>query len=108
MIRSARAQPRKVLIVDDDADWRSFLRGALEELGYEADEASSGEDALRALGERAYRIMLLDLYMPGLGGEEVAQRIPSGGPQIVFCTGATAQDAGHALGGGAHYYLPKC
>ena len=33
---------RKVLVVDDDADWREFLRLSLEDLGYETTEASDG------------------------------------------------------------------
>ena len=96
-----------MLIVDDDPDWREFLRTSLDELGYESDEVASGEEALRKVEAEPYRVMLLDLLMPGLGGEEVAKRLPTDGPQVVFVTGAAAQDAGHALSGGAHYYLPK-
>ena len=36
----------RILVVDDDADWREFLRLSLEDLGYCAVEASSGEQAL--------------------------------------------------------------
>ncbi|MCP3144827.1 response regulator [Pyxidicoccus xibeiensis] len=101
---------RKVLVVDDDADWREFLRLSLEDLGYETTEASDGQEALDTLrrGER-YRVMLLDLNMPGMSGLEVVERLPRGQnhPRIVFLTSAAAQDVGSALLSGPHYYLPK-
>ncbi|MCP3101476.1 response regulator [Myxococcus sp. K15C18031901] len=100
---------RKVLVVDDDADWREFLRLSLEELGYEATEAADGREALESLqrGER-YEVMLLDLHMPGMSGREVVERLPRGQlPRIVFLTSAAAQDVGAALLSGPHYYLPK-
>ncbi len=100
---------RKVLVVDDDADWREFLRLSLEDLGYEAFEAADGQEALDTLkrGDR-YGVMLLDLNMPGMSGLEVVERLPRGPhPRIVFLTSAAAQDVGSALLSGPHYYLPK-
>lgn len=100
---------RKVLVVDDDADWREFLRLSLEDLGYEAFEASDGQEALDTLrrGDR-YGVMLLDLNMPGMSGLEVVERLPRGPhPRIVFLTSAAAADVGSALLSGPHYYLPK-
>ena len=41
--------PTRVLVVDDDADWREYLRLSLTDLGYQVDEASSGAEALAAL-----------------------------------------------------------
>lgn len=100
---------RKVLVVDDDADWREFLRLSLEDLGYETTEAADGQEALDSLkrGER-FRVMLLDLNMPGMSGLEVVENLPRGHqPRIVFLTSAAAQDVGSALLSGPHYYLPK-
>ena len=100
---------RKVLVVDDDADWREFLRLSLEDLGYETFEAADGQEALDTLkrGDR-YGVMLLDLNMPGMSGLEVVERLPRGHhPRIVFLTSAAAQDVGNALLSGPHYYLPK-
>ncbi|QSQ24895.1 response regulator [Pyxidicoccus parkwayensis] len=99
---------RRVLVVDDDADWREFLRLSLEDLGYEATEAADGQEALDTLkrGDR-YGVMLLDLNMPGMSGLEVVERLPRVHPRIVFLTSAAAQDVGNALLSGPHYYLPK-
>ncbi|WP_233577535.1 response regulator [Citreicoccus inhibens] len=102
-------EARKVLVVDDDADWREVLRLSLEELGYETTEAANGQEALDSLrrGDR-YGVMLLDLNMPGVSGQEVvAQLPPDTQPRIVFLTAASAQDVGADLLSGPRYYLPK-
>jgi len=98
---------RKVLVVDDDADWRQFLKLCLEDLGYEAIEASDGEQALHNLEEDDYAVMLLDLHMPGMSGEDVLHHLPRRHPKVVFLTSAPAQEVGSVLMQGAHYYLPK-
>ena len=99
--------PTKVLIVDDDPDWREFLRHALEDLGYEAIEASSGPEAIERLRScRGCRVMLLDLHMPGMNGEDVFEQLDGGGPEVVFLTSARADEL-KALRQGDCYYLPK-
>jgi CheY-like chemotaxis protein len=99
---------RKVLVVDDDADWREYLRLSLEDLGYEAVEAADGQEALDSLSHERYGVMLLDLNMPGMSGLEVVERMQRNPkPRIVFLTAAAAQDVGSALASGPHYYLPK-
>ena len=108
MSRPIADEGRKVLVVDDDADWREFLRLSLEDLGYEAIEAADGREALDSLARERYKIMLLDLNMPGMSGLEVVERMPRNTtPRIVFLTSAAAQDVGSALRSGPHYYLPK-
>jgi two-component system, chemotaxis family, chemotaxis protein CheY len=105
--RSANATQKKVLVVDDDADWREFLKICLHELGYEAVEASNGVDALATIARGGLSIVLLDMNMPGMTGEDVVQRLPPGAPRIVFLTAAPADQVGSALRHGPHYYLPK-
>ena len=63
--------------------------------------------ALAALDRESVDVVLLDLNMPGMRGEEVVARIPQDGPQVVFLTGAGADVVGSALLSGPHYYLPK-
>lgn len=98
---------RRVLVVDDDANWREFLRLCLEDLGYETVEAASGQEALETLRRERCGVMLLDLNMPGLGGMDVVERLPRVHPRIVFLTSAPVSEVGHALRSGPHYYLPK-
>ena len=98
---------RRVLVVDDDADWREFLRLSLEELGYDVDEAPDGASALSSLQRQRYGVVLLDLNMPGMKGEEVAKALPARAPMVVFMTSAPVEQVGRAMSQGAHYYLPK-
>jgi CheY-like chemotaxis protein len=64
-----------LLIVDDDADFRTGLRTALEMKGYQVDEAANGEEALAKLSDRAPLLVLLDLQMPVMNGREMLQRM---------------------------------
>lgn len=107
MGRSRGRERKKILVVDDDADWREYLKLSLEELGYDAQEASGGEEALEELAKDDWSVVLLDLNMPGMRGEEVVEHLPQPHPRIVFLTSASAQDVGSALRKGPHYYLPK-
>ena len=69
-----------VLIVDDEPDVRLVARVILEAVGYDVDEAASGEDALDALdGAALPDVLLLDVRMPGIDGWEVLRRV-RGGP----------------------------
>lgn len=107
--QAADDNSHRVLVVDDDSDWREFLKLCLEDLGYEAVEAADGQEALASLsrGER-YDVVLLDLHMPGMSGLDVVRKMPRGAePRIVFLTSAATQDVGNALRTGPHYYLPK-
>lgn len=98
---------RSVLLVDDDPDWRSWLKEHLEALGYRVAEASSGSLALELLEEEDFELILLDLVMPGLSGEDVAREVGAEGPQVVFVTGADGEELASAMQTGARYYLPK-
>lgn len=100
---------RKVLVVDDDPDWRAYVVMSLEELGYAALEAKDGEEALRVLRYERPDIMLLDLAMPGMDGQAVLDALPSRGPKVVLVTAAPDDVVSSALshGGGDQYYLPK-
>lgn len=95
-------------MVDDDADWRELVVSWLDEWGYDARAAASGQEALDALERDGdCSVMLLDLRMPEMSGEEVVQHLPQHHPRIVFMTAANTEDVAPALSTGAHYYLPK-
>src|SRR5205823_4666799 len=103
----AEGGPTRVLVVDDDPDWREYLRWSLTDLGYEVDEAASGPEALAQLQREPYSVVLLDHYMPGMSGEEVARRVSAHGPKVVLVTNAAADEVSGALATGALYFLPK-
>lgn len=64
-----------ILVVDDDADFRTGLRMALEMKGYQVEEAEDGEQALAKLAEKPPLLVLLDLQMPVMNGREMLQRM---------------------------------
>lgn len=100
---------KKILVVDDDPDWREYVRMSLDELGYDTVEAASGEQALERLRSDRPDIMLLDLAMPGMDGQGVLDAMPSRGPKVVLVTAASEDVVSDALshGVGSQYYLPK-
>jgi excisionase family DNA binding protein len=64
-----------VLVIDDDAALREYVRVNLEAEGYEVREAGGAEEALEALGERSPDLILLDVMMPQVDGWETLRRI---------------------------------
>jgi|GEM_PF-1505098 len=65
----------RVLVVDDNAVNRKVAVGFLETLGIGAEEAASGEEALKAASSRAFDLVLMDHVMPGMDGLETAARL---------------------------------
>jgi len=67
---------KTILVVDDEAPIRELARRILESDGYQVTEAASGLDAIALLGGGApLDLLLADLAMPDLGGEEMVRRI---------------------------------
>ena len=66
---------RKILIVDDEATVIRVLRRALEKAGYEVTTARNGLEALQVLGELAPDVMVTDIEMPKMTGEQLCQAI---------------------------------
>ncbi|MEW7847881.1 PAS domain S-box protein [Massilia aurea] len=93
------AAKARVLLVEDEDDIRENTAELLRILGYEVLEASSGEAAL-ALLDLAPDIVLTDLHLPGIGGDELALRVKARLPQarIAFASGAShASDVADAM-----------
>lgn len=63
---------RRVLVVDDSVDTAKMMKVLLKREGYEVRTAYDGAEALQAAGEFAPAIVLLDLTLPGITGQEVA------------------------------------
>ncbi len=101
-----------VLIVDDEATVREVSSLALRGAGFEVLAAADGFEALRMCREHSGRIdlILLDLTMPGLSGEETFRRLRAQGAQqkIVLMSGYSSHDAMHRLlQAGATDFIPK-
>jgi len=81
---------RHVLIVDDDPDTREALLELLQSWGHEVDVAADGCEAVTLALERRPEIVLLDLGLPDITGQDVARRIRAAGdpPAIIALTGS--------------------
>ena len=97
---------QKILIVDDDAAIGDMEQEVLERAGYAVRRAYSGTEALLLLRQERPALVLLDLMLPGLSGEELLPQL-QGIPVIVVSAKAAAQDKIGLLLGGAADYLTK-
>ena len=71
--------PRLALVVDDQPTNRLLASTLLKRRGWTVLEAESGEAALALSGEHAFRLVLLDISMPGMSGEEVLAKLRTDG-----------------------------
>ncbi len=66
---------RQALVVDDHPTNRLLAGAMLKKLGWHTVEAASGEEALACVQSRHFQLILLDISMPGLSGEETCARL---------------------------------
>ena len=97
---------KKILIVDDDASIGNMLEEMLIKEGYAVLRAYSGTEALLLLREDRPDLVLLDLMLPGLGGEEVLPHFRNI-PVIVVSAKTDVEDKVELLLGGAVDYVTK-
>ena len=85
----------RVLVVDDELQVRSALMRYLDLLGYHADGARDGDQALKTLERTSYDLMILDIRMPGMDGVQVMQQAHQMHPDlaIIVLTGHAALDS---------------
>ena len=104
------ASQGSVLIVDDDVSVRRALRTTLGTLGFNAFEASSGEEALALASTNRYDVVLLDINMPGIDGLETCRHLRQILPQIAILMLTVREhedDKVQALEAGADDYITK-
>jgi CheY-like chemotaxis protein len=65
----------RLLITDDDRDFRETIAGALMDRGFETLQASDGEEALDVVSRHEVHLLLLDQQMPRLSGLEMIERL---------------------------------
>lgn len=95
-----------ILIVDDDASINDMISEALADEGYTVHKAYSGTEALMLLEQIRPDLILLDLMLPGLAGEELLPRLKDI-PVIVVSAKADINDKVGLLLGGAADYITK-
>ena len=99
-----------VLIVDDDARLREFIRVNLEMEGYTVREAASAEEGMSQIAEKAPDLVLLDVMMPGVDGWQMLQRMQEQYgqvPVIMFSGKVDEQSAADAAARGARGFIGK-
>lgn len=97
---------KTIAIVDDDVSVGDMLTEALTQEGYTVLRAYSGTEAMYLLSQHRPDLVLLDLMLPGLSGEEVLRRIENI-PVIVLSAKVDVQDKVNLLLSGAADYLTK-
>ncbi len=97
---------KKILIIDDDIHIGNMLEETLLQEGYRVFRAYSGTEALLALTQLRPDLILLDLMLPGLNGEDVLPKI-KGIPVIVVSAKAEPDHKAELLLGGAADYVTK-
>lgn len=99
-----------ILLVEDDADLLDSLAALVAGHGYRPDTALGGRQALEMLAGRRYDVMLLDLVMPDVSGQEVLERAATGnlcGKVIVVSGDPSFAGVKHALRCGAFDFVKK-
>jgi PAS domain S-box-containing protein len=106
-------QPLRILIAEDHPTNQRLAQLLLERLGYRADAAANGQEALRALRRQPYDVVLMDVQMPEMDGLEATRAIcrewpPGQRPRIVALTATAAREDREAcLEAGMDDYLSK-
>ena len=107
---------RRILVVEDSASTRSFIRSAIETSGRIAPcdivEAASGFDALRLLPRGPYDLVITDINMPDINGLELVQFIRKSDRHrstalLIISTQSSEKDRLRGMSLGANEYLPK-
>jgi PAS domain S-box-containing protein len=97
------SRPLHVLVVDDEAAVRRVVVRSLERRGHLVDEAADGQRALELLADpaAAYDVVVSDLRMPGMSGDELLTRLRAQGSdlgeRLIFLTGDTASPEAIAI-----------
>lgn len=99
----------RILVVDDEPQIRRVLRATLSAQGYEVYDVRTGEDALLAIRDQRFDLVLLDMNMPGMGGLAACREIRRGSEAaiIMLTVRLTEQDKVMALDAGADDYITK-
>ncbi|WP_457577450.1 response regulator [Desulfomarina sp.] len=102
--------PERILVVDDEPQFRDSIKRVLQNHGYSVDTVSSGGAVFTILSRQKYNLVLLDLHLPDLNGLEVAEYLTQNYPDLptVILTGRASVDSAiQAIRIGCYDYLTK-
>ena len=97
---------KNILVVEDDIDIHNIIKEILQKENYKIFDAYSGTEALMILEKENINLILLDLMLPGLSGEEIIKR-EKNIPIIVISAKTSTQDKVNVLLEGANDYITK-
>ena len=97
---------KKILVVEDDMDIHNLIKNVLEKERYDVISAYSGTEAILLIEKKAPDLILLDLMLPGLSGEEIIKKV-NNIPIIVISAKISSEDKVNALSIGANDYITK-
>jgi DNA-binding NtrC family response regulator len=99
----------RVLLVDDEVEFVSTLSERLNLRSFDAQTATSGEEALMKIDQSPPDLVLLDMLMPGMNGIEVLKRIKRDHPgvKVILLTGRGSWDGIQGIREGAYDCLMK-
>jgi DNA-binding NtrC family response regulator len=100
----------RVLLVDDEEDFRTTLAKRMAKRKVQVSEAESGPAALESLAKGVFDVVVLDVRMPGMDGIETLRRIKAINPlvEVIMLTGHASVESGiEGMRLGAFDYLMK-
>ena len=112
MKKLAKKLPLKILVAEDNPINQRLMLDILSMQGYTCDAVASGIDALNAVKKKKYDLILMDIQMPGMSGEEtmrsLRQQLDNNAPKIIAVTAyAMADDREKYLNAGMDGYISK-
>ena len=100
----------KLLVVDDETEICEFLKSFFEERDFDVRTATTGEEAIRQVGELKPQLVLLDIHMPGMDGMTVLRELKKQHPRVkvIMVTALeTREKIEEAMRLGADNYITK-